>query len=251
MSPTSIVQDVRYTLRSLAGAPFFALAAVGTLALGIGASTATFSVVHAVLLKEMPYANPERLVIVWPEVNANKAMTILAAERMASLESVSGMTLWTLTLTGLDEPREITANQVSPGHFELLGVRPALGRSFTEAGALPALRRWSCSRTTSGCERSEPILPSSASPSPFGGGRIRPADRHWRHAARFRARGPGLRRLGPARRGSGIRARRGPDVVREYPGREAHVLGEPGASQRRGKGVRGGGPTAIALELQR
>ncbi|NIR41299.1 MAG: permease, partial [Gemmatimonadetes bacterium] len=113
------------------------IVAVATLALGIGASTATFSVVHAVLLEELPFEDPDRLVLVWPEVNANKTMALLAEERMSSLESVSGMNGWTLTLTGAGEPRELVGLMVQPGYFDLLGVSPALGRPFEASADLP------------------------------------------------------------------------------------------------------------------
>ena len=134
---STLSQDVRYGARSVLGAPGVALIAILTLGLGIGASTATFSVVHAVLLDELPFEEPDRLVFVWPEVNANKAMTLMAAERVPSLEAVAGMAGWTLTLTGAGEPREIDALVVSAGYFDLLGVRPALGRGFRPNEDLP------------------------------------------------------------------------------------------------------------------
>lgn len=134
----AILQDLRASLRSLTKSPGFTLAAVATLALGIGASTATFSVVHAVLLEELPFEEPDRLVVVWPEVNANKAMVLMAEERMRSLAGVSGMNAgWTLTLTGVGEPEELTGMMVSPHYFDLLGVSPALGRSFEPTADLP------------------------------------------------------------------------------------------------------------------
>jgi len=94
-------------------------------------------VVHGVLLEDLPFEEPDRLVFVWPEVNANKAMALLAEERMPSLQAVSGLSKWTLTLTGIGEPREIEALLVSPGYFGLLGVRPQLGRGFQPGDDLP------------------------------------------------------------------------------------------------------------------
>lgn len=134
---TGWLDDLRSGVRSLGASPGFALAAVLTLALGIGASTSTFSVVHAVLLEELPFEDPERLVFVWPEVNANKAMALMAEERMGSLESVSGLSVWTLTLTGVGEPQELRALKVQPGYFRILGVAPALGRTFEPDADLP------------------------------------------------------------------------------------------------------------------
>jgi len=133
----SIVQDVRYALRGIRTSPGLAVLAVMTLGLGIGASTATFSVVHGVLLERLPFEDPGRLVVVWPEVNANKAMTVMAAERMPSLEAVSGLSGWTLTLTGVGEPREISGLKVSANYFDLIGVRPVLGRGFAPGEDLP------------------------------------------------------------------------------------------------------------------
>lgn len=133
----AIRQDLGSSLRSLTKTPAFLLAAVSTLTLGIGASTATFSVVHAVLLEKLPFEEPERLVFVWPEVNANKAMALRAEETMPSLQAVSGLTVWTLTLTGAGEPQELRGLEVQPGYFDLLGVSPDLGRTFEPDADLP------------------------------------------------------------------------------------------------------------------
>ena len=133
----SVAQDLRSSLRGLLKSPGFTAAAVLTLALGIGASTATFSVVHSVLLEELPFEEPQRLVFVWPEVNANKAMALRAEEEMPSLTSVSGMSTWTLTLTGEGEPRELLGLKVEPEYFEILGVSPQLGRTFGPDAHLP------------------------------------------------------------------------------------------------------------------
>lgn len=131
------VQDLRNAARGLRRAPLFTLAASVTLALGIGSAVATFSVVHAVLIRPLPYENPEELVAVWPEVNANKAMARLAQEEMPSLDAVSGISRWQITLTGAGDPQELNATLVSVGHFDLLGVHPILGRGFREGEDLP------------------------------------------------------------------------------------------------------------------
>ena len=137
MPLSTVFRDLKHGIRSLRSAPLLTGAVLATLGLGIGASTATFSVVHAVLLERLPYDDPDRLVVVWPEVNVNKALAIMAEDRMRSLQSVSGMSSWTLTLTGAGSPTEITGIQVSPHHFTLLGVQPSLGRTFAEEEALP------------------------------------------------------------------------------------------------------------------
>jgi predicted permease len=130
-------QDVRQALAGLRAAPGVTVASVLTLGLGVGASTAVFSVVDAVLLDRPAVAEPERLVFVWPEVNGNKAMALLAEAEMASLEDVSGLSSWALTLTGEGEPRDVSALMVSPDYFDMLGVRPVLGRGFREGEDLP------------------------------------------------------------------------------------------------------------------
>ena len=134
---STMSQDLRYAIRGLRKAPRFTAVAVTALALGIGAATATYSVVHAVLLRDLPYHEPDRLVMVWPEVNANKAMAALAETEMASLAQVSGISRWTLTLTGFGDPLEIVGTLVSTNHFGLVGTRPALGRDIRQGDDLP------------------------------------------------------------------------------------------------------------------
>lgn len=137
MTFRSLLQDIRYAVRGVRATPGLAALAVLTLGLGIGASTATFSIVHGVLLEKLPYEDPDRLVVVWPEVNANQTMVALAEEQMASLEAVAGTSGWSLTLTGVGEPRELDGLRVSPAYFDVLGARPLLGRTFAEGEDLP------------------------------------------------------------------------------------------------------------------
>ncbi len=134
---TAFVGDVRQAVAALRSSPFLTAASVATLGLGIGASTAVFSVADAVLRSPLPVHEPDRLVFVWPEQNGNRTMAELAEAEMRSLELVSGLSSWTLTLTGSGEPRELTGLQVSPNYFRLLGVTPLLGRSFLENEDLP------------------------------------------------------------------------------------------------------------------
>jgi len=130
------MHDVNEAFRAIRAAPVFALAAILTLGLGIGAATATFTAVHGVILKDLPYRDPERLVMVWPEQNYNVSMVAMTRDAVPALEGVSGISMWTLTLTGEREPRELSAAFVSPDHFDLLGVRPALGRGFRPGEAV-------------------------------------------------------------------------------------------------------------------
>ncbi len=132
-------KDLRYAGRTLRKSPGFAVVAVLTLALGIGANTAIFSVVNAVMLRPLPYAHPERLVELWGNVRRAKverrgtSMPDFVDWRKQS-KSFDGMALYigsSLTLTGNDEPERIAGEFVAHGYFELLGINPQLGRTFT------------------------------------------------------------------------------------------------------------------------
>jgi putative ABC transport system permease protein len=130
-------QDTRYALRTLRRSPGLTVLVVGTLALGIGASTATFSIVNEVMLEPLPYHEPDRLVVVWPEQNFNAAMVRDLRAAAPAIESVTGISGWAFTLTGQGEPLQIDGARVSPDHFRVLGVRPTLGRDFLEEEGLP------------------------------------------------------------------------------------------------------------------
>jgi len=131
------MQDLRWAARTLGRSPLFTAMAVITLALGIGASTATFSVVSTVLIKDLPYHEPRRLVAVWPEANFNNGMVRESLKSMPALASETGISGWSLTLVGEGEPLELDANRVWPNHFRVLGAAPALGRDFTAEEGLP------------------------------------------------------------------------------------------------------------------
>ncbi|MDH3224088.1 MAG: ABC transporter permease, partial [Gemmatimonadota bacterium] len=135
--PRSWAQDLRYGVTSVLRARGFFAGAALTLALGIAAATATFAVVHAVLLQDLPYPEADRLVVLWPETNGNKSMVGLAEEGMVSVEVASGVSGWALTLNGVGEPAQIQATAVSNAHFDVMGVLPALGRGFQEGDDLP------------------------------------------------------------------------------------------------------------------
>jgi predicted permease len=129
--------DVHWAFRSLLRSPLLSGVAVLTLTLGIGASTATFTVVDNILLKGMPYRDSDRLVVVWPETVFNTAMVAEVSAAVPALEMATGVSVWNLTLTGVGEPVEVKASRVSPNHFRVLGVSPALGRGFEPADGLP------------------------------------------------------------------------------------------------------------------
>lgn len=130
-------QNLRWALRSLLRSRLLSSIAVLTLTLGIGATTATFSVLDTILLEGMPYPDPERLVVLWPETTFNTAMVADVLGAVPALESATGVSGWNLTLTGVGEPVEVAANRVSPSHFRVLGVSPVLGRGFEPEDGLP------------------------------------------------------------------------------------------------------------------
>jgi putative ABC transport system permease protein len=134
-----VLTDLRYTFRQIAQKPGFFLLAVAALALGIGANTAIFSAVEAVLLKPLPYSQPNRLVIVWEDSSyigfpentpapanyrdwqtRNQVFTDMAATRFD-----------TASLTGDGQPEQLTGKKVTPNFFDVLGVQPVVGRPFT------------------------------------------------------------------------------------------------------------------------
>ena len=134
-----LVQDVRYALRVMRRSPGFAIAAALTFALGIGASTAMFSVVHGVLLRPLPYADPGRLVVLWErnvargsDHNVVGVSTFEAwRERARSFDGMAGLVPLPATIAGAPTPERVMGAEVSPGYFRLLGVPPALGREFS------------------------------------------------------------------------------------------------------------------------
>jgi putative ABC transport system permease protein len=150
-------QDLRYAVRQLVGQPAFTLLAALTLALGIGANTAIFSIVYGVLLKPLPYAHPDRLVQLWetnPLRNWTEATIAPAnfldwqsrnrvfqdmAWYMGSDTSEAGVTNYTLT-EGADAER-VRGLLVSPNFFRLLGVGPEIGRDFRAGEAIPGHHR--------------------------------------------------------------------------------------------------------------
>ncbi len=133
---TTLWQDVRYGLRMLAKNPGFTAVVVGVLAVGIGANTAVFSVVNAVLLRPLPYREPDRLVNLlqqWKggaETNISPKRFAYWREHNEVFEQIAATGLRQVYLTGLDRPQSILADTVSPCLFSLLGVRPMLGRTF-------------------------------------------------------------------------------------------------------------------------
>lgn len=139
-------QDFAYALRALVQRPTFAITAILTLALGIGASTAIFSVVNAVLLRPLPYAQAERLVLVWAELRARELKDFpfpagdfqdLKAQATA-FEDLAAISPGRAPLGGDGgQPEQVSFMGATPNLFTLLGARVALGRDFTAEDATP------------------------------------------------------------------------------------------------------------------
>jgi putative ABC transport system permease protein len=142
----TLLQDLKYGLRMLAKNPGFTAVAVLTLALGIGANTAIFSVVNAVLLRPLPYRDAERLVIVW-EQNLPRGWTtnIVSTANFDDwrqqnnvFSDMAAVAPTTFNLTGVGEPMEIGGECVTANLFALLGVPPMRGRGFSPADDEPS-----------------------------------------------------------------------------------------------------------------
>jgi putative ABC transport system permease protein len=132
-------QDLRFGLRMLLKNPGFTFVAALTLALGIGANTAIFSVVNAVLLRSLPYRDPDRLVLLSQyravaEMDGANGETYLEwRDQAKAFEQIAAYTFYSAVLTGSGEPERLAVGKVSTDLFATLGVAPALGRAFTPA----------------------------------------------------------------------------------------------------------------------
>ncbi|MEP6706890.1 MAG: ABC transporter permease [Pyrinomonadaceae bacterium] len=132
------LKDTRYGIRSLLKHPGFTAIAVITLALGIGANTAMFSVINAVLLRPLPYHDPDRLVTIWeesPERGMYEMPVSLAnlrdwEDQSHAFEKISAYTFTNLNLSGAGEPARLGTVRASANLFSLVGAVPLLGRSF-------------------------------------------------------------------------------------------------------------------------
>ncbi len=138
---TKLTQDFRYGLRVLRKNPGFAIVAILVLGLGIGANTAIFSVVNAVLLRPLPFSDPDRLVHVWhvPPQKSFPGMTRFSVstanfvdwqQQNNVFEKMAIFTGGRMNLTGGDKPEFLGAAKVSTDFFDVLGVKPILGRTF-------------------------------------------------------------------------------------------------------------------------
>ncbi len=141
-----LIQDLRYALRQLVRNPVFALACLLTLALGLGATTAIYSVVDAVLLTPLPYPDPDRLVRVWHHNERNDEPKETVAyetfreltDGVPAIEAAAAISPhWSFTVRSPGEPERVHGYWVSASFFDLLGIRPTLGRGLLPADDAP------------------------------------------------------------------------------------------------------------------
>jgi predicted permease len=136
-----LVRDLRIAVRGLVRHRGFTVAALATLALGIGANTAVFTVIRHVLLAPLPYQEPDRAAVIWSQWRGFDKTWVSDAElidyqtRIGAFEEVGGWSVLQVNLTGDGDPIRIGAALVTPNLFSTLGVRPFLGRGFTGAEA--------------------------------------------------------------------------------------------------------------------
>jgi predicted permease len=139
----TLLQDLRYAVRMLWKQPGFTLIAVLTLALGIGANTAIFSVVNGVLLKPLPYSEPEQLIRIFERSRTQPKFPMSGGnfqdyrEQNSTLACLALYTRQDLELSQDDKPVRLAALRVSAGFFELLGAQPLLGRDIRREDELP------------------------------------------------------------------------------------------------------------------
>jgi putative ABC transport system permease protein len=139
---SSLGQDLRFGARMLRKNPGFALAAIAILALGIGANSAIFTITSALLLRPLPYQEPEQLVDLDVHTgDVNNGLTLLRYELVRdqnkSFQQIAAYTNDNFNLTGHGEPVQVPIARVSANFFSLIGVRPQLGRTFTEEEGRP------------------------------------------------------------------------------------------------------------------
>jgi putative ABC transport system permease protein len=133
----SLFQDIRFGARVLLRSPGMTLAVIFALALGIGANTAMFSVVDALILHPLRYSNPSELVMVWDrdvqgQLRGASSANFLDWRKAKSFSEMAGWAPSSYVLTGLDRPRQIYGARVTAGFFRMLGAKPVLGRTFLQ-----------------------------------------------------------------------------------------------------------------------
>ena len=145
----TVFADLRYAFRVMSRTPSFAVAVVIVLALGIGASTTIFSIVNAVLLRPLPFEEPDRLVRIFTKMQDGAPFEVSPGkfhDWQRDARSFEGMAMYQccgfreLALTGTGAPRTVRATAVSAGFFEVVRARPVLGRVFRREEDTPGGR---------------------------------------------------------------------------------------------------------------
>ncbi len=137
MKMTGLWNDARFALRGLFRAPGFTLITIGTLALGIGATTAIFTVVNGVLLKPLPFEDPDELVAVWNRTETGDGFGLSLTQHFTYqdenrvFEAIGNYQVSQRAVTGLGEPEQLPVMRVTAGLLPLLRVQPVIGRRFT------------------------------------------------------------------------------------------------------------------------
>jgi len=137
---TNVLSDLKHGFRVLLRTPLFTICTIAALAIGIGATTALFSVVHALLIRPLPYKDADSLVVMWEHnLPRNRPRNVISPanflawrERSRSFDGMAAFTQNRVTLTGSGEPQELATLVVSANILDVLGVSPALGRGFAE-----------------------------------------------------------------------------------------------------------------------
>ena len=135
----SFLGDLRHSFRQITKSPGFFAVAVAALALGVGANTAIFTAVEAVLLRPLPYFQPDRLVMVWedfsfigfPDNTPAPANYVDWKAQNTVFLNLAATRASTMSLTGDEPPEQLYGQRVTPNFFDVLGVQPAFGRIFT------------------------------------------------------------------------------------------------------------------------
>ena len=244
------MQDLRLAFRNLKSRPAFALGAILTLALGIGANTAMFTVLHGVLLAPLPYRNPDEVVVLnertrdFPTLSVTRYNYDDWRARAKSFTGLEAFRPTSVTITSAGEPERVPAKMLSAGLLPLLGVEVREGRAFDASDDRPGAE---------GVVRSRRRLPDEAFPR--GGGRAGSADRrqaahgHRRPARVLRA-VPAGRRV-PSLRAVGGDPAGGPRVAsRNLPGGAARA-GRDAGERAHGDGAGRGAARHRARGLER
>ena len=145
----TLIRDIKFAARSLAKRPAFTIVVVLTLALGIGANAAVFSVINAVLLRPLPYRDADRVVVIWqnnltariPDSGVAPANFIDWSQQSNSFEAMAGIEPFGFSLLGDGEPERFGAALVTSGFFEATATDPVLGRTFTAEDYQPGNNR--------------------------------------------------------------------------------------------------------------